>query len=359
MHHHLPPITAQETALCRRLKSVAAQCGFVSFGVASAEPIAAWRRDQFAQWLECGQAAGMEYLHRQAPLRQDLTSVLPEVQTVFSFALPYAAKQPFGEGDFRISRYALGRDYHDVVREKIRQFVSLLGLTEEQQGRVCCDTAPVDERYWAWRCGVGQWMDNAQIAVDGYGSFVFLGEWLCPLTIQQLSTHLDTIFPDEMGENAADAVTNGNEIHVSSCLSCGRCYQACPGGALSARGLDASKCLSYLTIEYRGDLPASVSQQMGLRIYGCDTCAEVCPVNRPILSGTSAIPIPVCDDFWPLPELTAMRPDDWANLTVDQYRRLFKGSAVKRAKYEGLMRNIRAVRGADDVEGIVESDVLM
>lgn len=343
MHHHLPPITAQEAALCRRLKSVAAQCGFVSLGVAGAEPIAAWRSEQFAQWLRRGQAAGMDYLHRQAPLRQELTAVLPEVQTVFSFALPYVARLPFGADDFTLSRYALGRDYHDVVREKLRQFVALLDLPESQQGRVCCDTAPVDERYWAWRCGVGQWLDNAQIAVEGYGTFVFLGEWLCPLTIDQLMAHLDTIFSDEMDENAADATTKGNAPTISSCLSCGRCQRACPGGALTARGLDASKCLSYLTIEHRGDLPASVSQQMGQRIYGCDTCAEVCPVNRPILLGEYMPPITVCEDFLPSSELQSMRPDDWANLAVDQYRQLFKGSAVKRAKYEGLMRNIRAV----------------
>ena len=343
MHHHLPPITAQEAALCRRLKSVAAQCGFVSIGVAGAEPIAAWRSEQFAQWLERGQAAGMDYLHRQAPLRQDLTAVLPEVQTVFSFALPYVAEQPFGDGDFRISRYALGRDYHEVVRERLRQFVSRLGLAEEQQGRVCCDTAPVDERYWAWRCGVGQWLDNAQIAVEGYGTFVFLGEWLCPLTIDQLMAHLDTIFSDEMDENVADATPSSDAPAVSSCLSCGRCRRACPGGALTAQGLDASKCLSYLTIEHRGDLPTGVSERLGQRIYGCDTCAEVCPVNRPVLLGEYMSPIAVCEDFLPSSELLSMRPDDWVNLTVDQYRQLFKGSAVKRAKYEGLMRNIRAV----------------
>lgn len=343
MHHHLPPITAQEAALCRRLKSVAAQCGFVSIGVTSAEPIAPWRSEQFAQWLERGQAAGMDYLHRQAPLRQDLTAVLPEVQTVFSFALPYVARLPFGTDDFTLSRYALGRDYHDVVREKLRQFVSLLDLPESQQGRVCCDTAPVDERYWAWRCGVGQWLDNAQIAVEGYGTFVFLGEWLCPLTIDQLMAHLDTIFSDEMDENVADATPICDAPAVSLCLSCGRCQHACPGGALTAQGLDARKCLSYLTIEHRGDLPTGASEQLGRRIYGCDTCAEVCPVNSPILLGEYMPPIAVCEDFLPSSELQSMRPDDWANLTVDQYRQLFKGSAVKRAKYEGLMRNIRAV----------------
>lgn len=343
MHHHLPPITAQEAALCRRLKSVAAQCGFVSFGVAGAEPIAAWRSEQFAQWLRRGQAAGMDYLHRQAPLRQELTAVLPEVQTVFSFALPYVARLPFGADDFTLSRYALGRDYHDVVREKLRQFVSLLDLPDSQQGRVCCDTAPVDERYWAWRCGVGQWLDNAQIAVEGYGTLVFLGEWLCPLTIDQLMAHLDTIFSDEMDENVADVTPRCDAPAVSSCLSCGRCQRACPGGALTAQGLDARKCLSYLTIEHRGDLPSGASDQLGRRIYGCDTCAEVCPVNRPILLGEYMPPVAVCEDFLPSSELQSMRPDDWANLTVDQYRQLFKGSAVKRAKYEGLMRNIRAV----------------
>lgn len=343
MLHRNPPITAQEAALCRRLKSVAAQCGFVSMGVSSAEPLAPWRSEQFAQWLRRGQAAGMDYLHRQAPLRQDLTAVLPEVQTVFSFALPYVAEQPFGDGDFRISRYALGRDYHEVVREKIRLFVSRLGLAEEQQGRACCDTAPVDERYWAWRCGVGQWLDNAQIAVEDYGTFVFLGEWLCPLTIAELSAHVDTVFSDEMGENVQDVAQNEEKVQISSCLSCGRCQKACPGGALTAQGLDASKCLSYLTIEHRGDLPTGVSDQLGHRIYGCDTCAEVCPVNRPILFAEDMPPIAVCEDFLPSSELQSMRPDDWANLTVDQYRQLFKGSAVKRAKYEGLMRNIRAV----------------
>ena len=345
MLHQNPPITAQETALCRRLKSVATQCGFVSMGVAQAEPIASWRREQFAEWLADGNAAGMDYLHRQAALRQKLTSVLPEVQTIFSFALPYVAEQPFAEGDFKISRYALGRDYHDVVREKLRQFVSLLGLADDQQGRVCCDTAPVDERYWAWRTGVGQWLDNAQIAVPGYGTFVFLGEWLCPLTIAELTAHLDKVFSDEMGENVQDLGQNEEKTPIPSCLSCGRCQKACPGSALSARGLDARKCLSYLTIEHRGELPPSVLDQLGLRIYGCDTCAEVCPVNRPVLLGESTKPVSVSEDFLPSDDILAMRPVDWQQLTIEEYRKLFKDSAVKRAKYEGLMRNIRAVCG--------------
>lgn len=357
MWHNPPHITEQEKLLCRRLHKVAAQCGFVAIGATQAEPIAPWRQDQMQQWLDKGHAAEMEYLHRQFPLRNNLNNVLPEVQTIFSFAIPYATKSPFSAEGFTLARYALGRDYHDVVKERVRQFVTQLQLPSHQQGRVCCDTAPVDERYWAWRCGVGQWLDNAQIAVPGYGTFIFLGEWLCPLSLSALNAHLDAISFDEMAENCKNSPFHRTDESVAkreedaaaqtmpemACLSCGRCSRACPGGALTKDGLDARRCLSYLTIEHRGELSEEIAQTLGNRIYGCDTCAEVCPVNHiPLLSANSRLKnIP--SDFLPKAALTAMQPSNWQRLTQEEYHTLFKGSAVKRAKYEGLMRNIRAV----------------
>lgn len=327
--------------LRRRLLASAAQFGFIACGVAAAAPIAPWRARTVRRWLDAGRAAGMDYLHRHYAMRCDPRLLVPEVRTIVTVAMPYDAAPPFADGAMRLARYALGDDYHDVVRDGLRRWLQAMGFDPQRDGRVFCDTAPVDERYWAWRSGMGRWLRSGMIAVPGHGTYVVLGEWFAPYDAAELLARL----PD----CDADFAMNPSEIAVSvpdadaafalpdACLQCGRCVDACPAGALGDGGFDARRCLSYLTIEHRGPLPDDVDSRMGRMIYGCDRCAEVCPHNAHPLPADVIPPA-----LRPREKLLDRSLTDWRRLTVEDYRRLFRGSAVKRAKYEGLLRNIHA-----------------
>ena len=190
-----------------------------------------------------------------------------------------------------------------------------MGEEEPPAARVFTDSAPILERYWAWKAGLGWIGKNTCLILPGKGSFFFLGEIVTTLEVDRYDTPLS-----------------------DRCGSCTRCLEACPTGALDApRHLDASRCLSYLTIEHRGEIPAGQAERLGNRLYGCDTCQLACPWNR------FATPTEV-EEFRPSVELLAL---DWDTLRAwdeETYRRVFAHSAVKRAKYEGLTRTIRAIR---------------
>lgn len=307
-----------------RIKAEAAHLGFAACGAAPALPLPEWRVRQRRQWLETGCHGEMDYLERNEEKRRDPRLLVEGVQAIVSLALNYCPEKRFPAGTFRLARYAFGRDYHEVMKEKLRALMAALGLAPETDGRVFCDTAPVDEHYWAWRCGLGALGRHTQLIVPGVGTYCFLGELFLTVPVEGLPEA-----PEYLPEQGS---------YSRVCLHCRRCVEACPTGALSVdRGLDARRCLSYLTIERRGPLPDGIGEKMGDVIYGCDRCAEACPYNAQAVPGN----VP---DFQPSAELLAMTPADWQQLTVEQYRRLFKGSAVKRAKYEGLVRNIAAVQ---------------
>ena len=275
------------------IKAEARRLGFFACGLSPAAPMDAAHVARRERWLAEGCHGEMSYLARNEEKRRDPRLLVEGVRTIVSVALNYHTPDPLGaDGRPRrlsIARYARGRDYHDVMKSRLFELLNTLRAHYESVGgadaeavfstaRAFTDTAPVDERYWAWRSGLG---------------------WI--------------------GKN------------------CDRCLRVCPTQALSRElGLDARKCLSYLSIEYRGEtLPEGTGRKLGHMFYGCDLCTDCCPWNR------LSVPTDVAE-FYPSAALAAMSRDDWRGLTVEQYRTLFKGSAVKRAKYEGLMRNIRA-----------------
>lgn len=306
-----------KTLSSAQVKAEAARLGFSACGLAPAGPLPPARTAAFDRWLAEGRHAGMDYLGRHAALRGDPRLLVPGAQTVVSLALAYAPATAPPPGGFRLARYALGLDYHDVVRLRLRQLMQALGA--EGAGRACCDTAPVDERYWAVRCGLGWQGRHTQVILPGQGSYFFLGELIL------------TLPADRYDEPLADGCGT----------ACRQCLDACPTGAIRGKGpMDARRCLSYLTIEHRGPLPEGTGRHLGHCFYGCDRCAEACPHNR------HARPTAV-EAFEPRPGLLAMTDADWRALDIETYRRLFKGSAVKRAKYEGLLRNIRAALGTE------------
>lgn len=299
------------------LKAEALRLGFSRCGLARANAVDEAAATAFQQWIAQGQQASMHYMQDNMDKRLDPRLLLPGAKTVMAFALNYFPSQRLSDAQLQFAYYAYGRDYHDAVRQRLRQIAATLpllpGIPAEEQVKICCDTVPMLDRYWAVQAGLGWIGKNTNLIIPHAGSYFVLGEIVCTL--------------------AADAYDAPMPSH---CGTCRLCLDACPTGALcQPRTLDASRCLSYLTIENRGDLPAHAAQAMGNHIYGCDRCQQACPHNR------FAQPTSV-EEFAPTPEFLAMTADDWRHLTREQYQRLFKGSAVKRAKFEGLVRNIQA-----------------
>lgn len=312
------------------IKAEAVRLGFDACGLARVTPVDTSTADAFNRWIAEGHHGDMDYMNRYGDARFHPESVLPGCRTIVSLALSYRPQTTIPVDQPQIAYYAYGRDYHDVMKQKIRELAVALGLNaastqssspEEVRGgpfRVAVDTAPILERYWAVKAGLGWIGRNHNLIIPHKGSFVVLGELL-------LTAEVDIY---------DSPITN-------HCGSCHRCIDACPTCALTDEGIDARRCLSYLTIEHRG--PFSPEQADLVRnqpapryIYGCDRCQLACPHNR--LSENSRDPgIPINTS------LLSMTAADWKALTREQYQQLFRGSAVKRAKYEGLMRNIQAV----------------
>lgn len=296
--------------------------GFSAMGCAPAEAVEEWRVAQWKDYLHSGRHAEMNYLEQHLEKRLNPTLLVEGAQSVVCVVLNYFTDAAFPADGYTLARYARGRDYHDVMKERLRKLLDFIAETtgNPQPGRAFCDTAPVDEHYWAWRTGLGWLGRNTQLIIPQAGSYFFIGT----LILTEPIDRYDSPQPNRCG-------------------TCTRCLEACPTGALTEKGIDARRCLSYLTIEHRGALPDFAQEALRnatttpLCFYGCDRCQDVCPHNR-FATPTS------CTDFHPSPELLRQTPKDWQELTEEGYQKLFKGSAVKRAKYAGICRNIAALK---------------
>lgn len=290
----------------KTIKEEAQKLGFFSCGMTSARPVSEDYATNFRAWLDRGCHADMQYLENHFDKRMDPTLLAPGTRSIVCVAMNYRPER-VAHG---IAWYAQGKDYHDVVKERLVRLMDAIGA----HGRCFVDTAPVPERYWAWQCGIGWMGRNTQLVIPHIGSAFFLGELFIEEDIDTYDTPMD-----------------------NHCGTCQRCIEACPTGALQGNsGLDARRCLSYLTIENRGDIPSWAQPLMGDTFYGCDRCLKACPHLH------SA---PTSEDcFAASEELLGMTDADWADLSEERYRTLFKGSAVKRAKYAGLTRNIQATK---------------
>ncbi len=309
------------------IKEKALALGFSACGLAPAEPVASERAEEFRRWLAEGKHADMDYLARNVDKKLDPRLLVEGARTVVSLAVNYFTEDGSAKGEnsdetdenaWHLARYARGTDYHEVVKHMLRRLLADLGLEEGRDGRPFVDTAPVDEKYWAVRCGLGWRGRHSQLIIPEAGSFFFLGE----LILTHEADHYDVPLKNRCG-------------------SCHACLDACPTGALLGDGtLDARRCLSYLTIEKRGELPLGTGEKMGTCFYGCDRCAEACPWNVRFAHNTEV------EELKPRPSIEQMTPADWETLSVEHYRELFRKSAVKRAKFEGLQRNIQALKEA-------------
>nr|WP_320057068.1 tRNA epoxyqueuosine(34) reductase QueG [uncultured Bacteroides sp.] len=303
-----------------RIKAEALRLGFSACGIAPAEPITPEAEQHFKEWLSAGQQGEMAYMENNLEKRYDPRLLVEGTRSIVSVALNYYPQQQLHKDQYQFAWYAYGKDYHDVMREKMS---ALFSYINEQicpvSGRVFCDTAPVLDRYWAWRAGLGWIGKNTQLIIPRAGSTFFLGELF-------LNIELAYGTPQK-----------------NRCGNCNRCQQACPTQAFEAPyKLNATKCLSYLTIENRSEIPPQYASKMDGRIYGCDECQRVCPWTRFATPCTTP-------ELQPSQDFMLMSKEDWHTLTEEQYRTLFKGSAVKRAKYSGLLRNIEAAESTNQI----------
>ncbi len=280
------------------IKAQALRLGFVACGLAKAEPVADSFARRYQHWLDLDYCGEMDYMRRNVEMRLQPDLLVPGVKTIVSLAMNFMPEKP----QPAISLYAQGKDYHDVMKQRMQELMQACNL----EGRCFVDTAPVLERYWAWKSGIGIVTQSGLIAVPGYGPTVFLGELFLTAEADHYGQPLPNSMPEEIGWT-----------------------KVCP--ALTPEGLDARLCISYQTIEHRGPLPEEL--ELKRTFYGCDRCLRATPQFAESQPTTEQA-------FQPSEALQKMTADDWESLTEEQYRTLFKGSAVKRAKFDGLKRNI-------------------
>jgi epoxyqueuosine reductase len=303
--------------LSNKIKAEALRLGFFACGIAKAEPVDVATQRQMHEWLDVGGHADMAYMLNHEDKRLNPLLLMNGVKSIVCVALNYAPSKHFPEGEYKIAAYALGQDYHTIVKEKLHLLGKAIGLCSDDY-RAFCDSAPVLERYWAVKAGLGWIGRNHQLIIPHAGSMFFLGE----LFIKEETDY------DKPMENR--------------CGDCHKCIDACPTKVLGMDPFCAEHCLSYQLIENRKELSDEAKNTMGDTIYGCDRCQQACPWNR--FASPSSEP-----QLQPKEELLNMTRTKWEQLSEEDYRKLFKGSAVKRAKYEGLIRNIKAAAEKDSV----------
>ena len=293
-----------------KLITKANQLGFSGFGIAKAH--LSKHHFYLKKWLHNNHHASMQWMENHIEKRCDPRELVPNAKTVFSFADPYRQKSdPLGK---HIARYAQGLDYHKVLKSKIYLFFDYLKeLYPEVEGRVFVDSAPVLEHYWAEQSGVGWIGKNTLTVTKNAGTFIFLGEIISTIDLP------------------------ADEPAINHCGTCTACLDACPTDAFVAPYvLDANKCISYLTIEHRGDFTTEQSQMIDEHVYGCDICTEVCPWNN-------KIDVFRDDKYGKLP----IDPRDLQQITPKDskaFKQIYNKSPITRTKYEGLKRNIKAVK---------------
>ncbi len=293
------------------IKSIATAMGFSFCGISKAD----FLKDEapkLEEWLSRGYAGEMSYLERNFDKRLDPRLLVPGAKSVVSLMYNYYPSETKMYGELKIAKYAYGEDYHFVVRDMLHEFLSRIKeKLGDINGRVFVDSAPVMERAWAAKAGLGWIGKNSLLLNRQHGSFFFLAELILDL----------------------DLVADGPIKDY--CGSCTACMDACPTDAIpEPYVVDGSKCISYYTIELKEELPAEMKGKFDNWIFGCDICQDVCPWNR--FAKAHGQP-----RFEPLAEIKGMSQSDWTEMTADIFDRIFSKSPIQRTGYEGLKRNIR------------------
>lgn len=294
------------------VKNMARDLGFEFCGIAAAKPLDEDAR-RLEEWLARGYQGSMSYMERHFDLRVNPQKLVPGAKSVITLLKNYYPAQQQESEAPRIAKYAYGKDYHEVIREKLNAFLAALKQSiGDIEGRGFVDSAPVLERSWAQQSGLGWIGRNGNLITKEAGSFYF---------IATLITDLDLVPDDPFAKDY--------------CGTCRRCIDACPTDAiLEDKVIDGSRCISYFTIELKEALiPEPYQNQLEGWAFGCDTCQDVCPWNR--FSQPHKEPA-----FQPLPEILNLSRNEWMEMTEENFRRIFKESPLKRTKWKGMMRNL-------------------
>lgn len=305
----------EKNILSVRIKEHAATLGFDACGICRAEEVDILTQNHLREWIEKGYHADMEYISGNIDKKNNPQLLVEGAKSIICVALNYYPSQKQLLSAPQIAYYAYGKDYHEVLKIKLQSlFDYIKTLIPNAEGRAFVDTAPVLERYWAAKAGIGFIGKNSLLIIPKKGSYYFLGEIIV---------------------NAELEYDNPLEI---SCGSCTRCVEACPTSAIEKPYLiNSNLCISYQTIENKGEINTSIISKLSNNLYGCDICQQVCPWNKFATPNTSK-------EFEPDEEFLQLDYQKLEKMTIEDYRRIFKGSAIKRAKYSGLMRNLKALK---------------
>ncbi|MFC0771710.1 tRNA epoxyqueuosine(34) reductase QueG [Terrimonas alba] len=298
------------------VKQFAYELGFDYCGIAKAERLNE-DAERLESWLNKGFHGSMQYMENHFELRVNPAQLVPGAKSVITLLQNYFPSEQQNEGAIKISKYAFGKDYHEVIRAKLRSFLQMIhDEIGDVHGRGFVDSAPVLERSWAQRSGIGWVGKNGNLLTKDSGSFFF---------IATLITDLELAYDDPYAKDY--------------CGSCTRCIDACPTEAiLPGKVINGSKCISYFTIELKEMLiPREMKGRFDGWAFGCDTCQDVCPWNR--FSRPHHEPA-----FTPIPEVLNLSTQEWEALTEESFKKIFKDSPIRRTKWKGIQRNIQFIQ---------------
>lgn len=311
-------MSANANSYSKMIKEEALRLGFMQCGIARAGFLEE-EAPRLENWLKQDRHGKMSYMENHFDKRLDPRLLVDGAKSVISLSLNYFPSEQQEADAPKISKYAYGKDYHTVIKEKLFQLHNF--ITEnigEVSGRAFVDSAPVLDRAWAKRAGIGWIGKNSNLINKKSGSFFFLAELIVDLDLDY-----------------------DNAFETDHCGTCTKCIDSCPTDAiLSPFVIDANKCISYLTIELKDEIPDAFSEKMENWMFGCDICQDVCPWNR--FSVPHSEP-----QFEPNEQLLRMKKEEWLDITEEVFRGIFKHSAVKRTKFKGLIRNIDFLKRLD------------
>ena len=301
----------------QQIKSFVRELGFDFCGIARAQQLGDEAR-RLEQWLNKGLHGNMQYMENYFDLRIDPTKLVPGAKSVITVLLNYFPQQTQQSDTPNISKYAFGNDYHEVIKKKLHTLLALINEhIGEVQGRGFVDSAPVLERSWAHRSGLGWIGKNGNLITKQQGSFFFIATLIVDLELEY-----------------------DDPIAKDYCGSCRKCIEACPTGAITeGKVINGSQCISYYTIELKDLLlPEDKKGQFADWMFGCDVCQDVCPWNRFAKPTSEA-------GFKPIPEILNFTTKEWESLTEEAFKQIFRHSPLKRAKFQGIQRNIKFLKG--------------
>ena len=303
----------------QQIKSFARQLGFDYCGIARAQRLDEDAR-RLENWLLQGRHGSMQYMENHFELRIDPGKLVPGAKSVITFLLNYYPSSSQKADAPRISKYAYGKDYHEVIKKKLNRLLILIRENiGEVHGRGFVDSAPVLERTWAQKSGLGWIGKNGNIITRHAGSFFF---------IATLIVDLELDYDDPFSKDF--------------CGTCTKCIDSCPTEAiLPDKTIDGSKCISYFTIELKEMLiPNEMRGKFENWVFGCDTCQDVCPWNRFVSPSTEP-------EFTPIPAVLNLNNRQWMDLSEESFKEIFRNSPIKRSKFSGIQRNLRFIEGSE------------